>query len=221
MNVSAPALSPPAVPRPLSRLLEELKQNLLSRGPADTTIGTLVEALHERGIGALMLLFAVPLALPTGIVPGVNTVFALPLIPLALQQARGRHTVWLPSRLLARTLPADKITAMLESAIPWIKKLEILVRPRLGGITQDGPSRLFGLLALIMALVASIPLPLTHTVPGIGLMIMAAGTTMRDGLAIMAGALIGMGWIIVLGLGIAFFGAEAFDIIRNAITSLL
>ena len=211
-NLSAHEISSAPL-RPLSQVLDELRRDL---PPADAmNTGTLVEALHERGIGALMVLFALPLALPSGIMPGLNTLFALPLAVLSAQQALGRHTAWLPKKMMAKKLDPERTAAMITTILPWLLKLEKLLRPRLASVTASGTSRFFGFLALIMALFASIPVPLTHTVPGIGLLLMAAGMTQRDGLAVITGALIGMSYIILLIGLIAVFGPHAVEMIHH------
>jgi hypothetical protein len=49
-----------------------------------------------------------------------------------------------------------------------------------------------------MALMVCVPLPLTNTVPSLGIACMAIGVVMRDGLAVIAGAIIGLVWIFLL-----------------------
>jgi hypothetical protein len=102
-----------------------------------------------------------------------------------------------------------------------MKKIEIFIKPRLGALTRDGASRIFGLLGLIMALTVCIPVPLTNTVPSFGIALMAIGFIMRDGLAILAGALIGMMWVGILVAGVILFGPEAIDMIKDTIKELL
>lgn len=208
----------PAI-RPLSRLIADLRQEVLRAEKVN--IGFLAEALHERGFGVLILVFAGPMALPLPVPPGINIILALPLVFLTAQQALGRHALWMPEKLLRKPMPKDKMTGLLAGMIPWFEKIELLVRPRMGWITQDGPSRVFGALGLVMALTVLLPVPLTNTVPSLGLVLMAVGTLMRDGLAVIAGAVVGIGWISILAGAVIFFGPEAFDIIRDTIKSVL
>ncbi|MBI4030112.1 MAG: exopolysaccharide biosynthesis protein [Proteobacteria bacterium] len=208
----------PAI-RPLSRLISDLRQEVLRAEKVN--IGFLADALHERGFGVLILVFAGPMALPLPVPPGINLILALPLVFLTAQQALGRHRLWMPEKLLRKPMPKDKMTGLLGGMVPWFEKIELLVRPRMGWITQDGPSRVFGALGLVMALTACLPIPMTHSVPSMGLVLMAVGTLMRDGLAVVAGAIVGIGWIGLLAGAVIFIGPEAFDIIRETVRSVL
>jgi hypothetical protein len=204
-----------AAANPLSKVLDDLRHDMPAEGMLTT--GTLVEILRERGIGALMVLFALPLALPSGIVPGLNTLFALPLAFLTAQQAAGRQSAWLPRKMMEKELDPERMAGLIAAILPWLLKLEKLLRPRLAWVTMPGTARIFGGLALIMALFACIPVPLTHTVPGIGLLLIAGGITQRDGLAVIAGAAIGTAYIIILVGAIAILGPHAMDMIHHMI----
>lgn len=209
-------MTAPAPVRSIATLLEDLKQAL----PDDAiSVADLADALHERGIAMLLLLVALPMALPLPVPPGVNIALGTPLLLLTAQQTMGVHTLWLPRRIRERTIARAGIAGMIDAAAPWLRRLEFFVRPRLGWLTQDGPSRLFGALGVIMALTVMIPLPLTNTVPSLGIAMMSVGFIMRDGAAVIAGAVIGIGWIAMLACAVIFFGPEAVDIIKEAIRS--
>ncbi len=204
--------------RSLSTLLGDLKNGL--RGE-QVSIGDLASALHERGIAMLLIILAAPMALPIPVPPGINIMLATPLILLTAQQALGAHAIWLPEKIKARTIERSKLGGLIDGLVPWMKRLEVLVRPRLGWITQDAASRFFGALGFIMALTVCIPVPLTNTVPSLGITLMAVGFTMRDGLAVLGGALIGMAWVTMLAAAVIIFGPEAFDIIKETIKSII
>lgn len=204
--------------RTLSELLEDTKQVLTGE---TVSIGTLVGALHERGIAMILLIFAAPMALPLPVPPGINVMLATPLILLTLQQACGRHTVWLPEKIMRKTFESKGFARLVDGAIPWMRRIEILSRPRLGFLTQSIASRFFGVLGLIMALTVCIPVPLTNTVPSLGISLMCVGFMMRDGLAVLGGAIIGTAWVTMLAVAVLVFGPEAFDIVKETIKSIL
>jgi hypothetical protein len=67
-------------------------------------------------------------------------------------------------------------------------------------------SNLIGLFGFGFALCICVPIPMTNTVPSLAVLLMAVGILMRDGLAVLAGMVIGSGWIMLLAtLGIAGF----------------
>lgn len=205
--------------RTLSQLLDDLRRAISAE--ENVRVSTILEAVHERGFGALLLILAAPMALPLPVPPGINILLASPLILLTAQQALGAHTLWLPQSWRAKTVARDKINGLINALIPWFNKLEILTKPRLQWVTRPQTSRFFGFLGLLMALSVCVPLPLTNTVPSFGIALMAVGTLMRDGLAVLTGALIGTAWVTMLVGAVLFLGPEAFDIVKEFIKSLL
>ncbi|MEZ5815187.1 MAG: exopolysaccharide biosynthesis protein [Alphaproteobacteria bacterium] len=204
-------------PRPISQVLKDLRTTL----PAEKVCTfDLLEALHERGFGFLLFIFALPAALPLpGL--GVNLIIAAPLVFLTAQQAMGRHSIWIPEKMKYKSISRERFEAMLDGALPFITKIEIFVRPRLGGITQGAFGNLIGVAGLIMALSICIPLPLTNTVPAMGIALMALGVIMRDGLAVLGGALLGLAWVSMIVYVLVFLGTEGLDVVKETIKSFL
>ncbi|MEC4678159.1 MAG: exopolysaccharide biosynthesis protein, partial [Nitrospirota bacterium] len=82
-------------------------------------------------------------------------------------------------------------------------------------------SKIIGLLGFLMALSVLFPVPLTNTVPSFGIVLMAIGILMRDGLSVLVGAIIGTAWVIMLVSVILIFGPEGVDLIKETIKSFL
>ena len=187
----------------------------------EVSISNLLEAVHERGFGLILLILAIPMALPIPVPPGINILLASPLILLTAQQAIGRHTIWLPQWMLKKTIKRSKMSAIIKSILPWSARLEKFIKPRLEFVTHGAFSCLIGVFGLIMALTICIPLPLTNTVPSLGIALMSVGVIMRDGLAVLSGAMIGMLWVIALAMIVIFLGTEGVDIVKEAIKAYL
>lgn len=209
--------APTDKPRPISEVLLELKDTM----PAEKVCTfDLLEALHERGFGFLLFIFALPAALPLpGL--GINVIIALPLVFLTAQQAAGRHSIWIPKAMKYKSISRERFEVMVDKALPFVKKIEFFVRPRLGCITQGVFSCLIGIFGLIMALSICIPIPLTNTVPAFGIALMAIGVVMRDGLAVLAGAIIGLAWVFMIFFVIIFLGVEGIDLVKETIKGWL
>ena len=204
-------------PRPISQVLIDLKAQV----PEDKVCGfDILEALHERGFGFLLFIFALPAALPLPAV-GYGTVLAVPLLFLSAQQAIGRHTIWVPEFVKHKSVDRAGFEGMVDKALPFVRKLEILIRPRLGFVTQGVFSHLIGVLGFIMALSVSIPLPLTNTVPSFGIALMGIGVVMRDGLAVIAGAIIGTAWVMMIAFVLVFIGVEGIDLVKEFIKGFI
>ncbi len=204
--------------RSLSTLLEDVRTHM--GGKTDIYLSDLLDEFHERGFGFFLFLFALPAALPLPAV-GIGTLLALPLIFLTAQQALGRHTLWLPEKLQKRAVSAEQLTGFIEAAQPWIKRLEFFIRPRLGFITQRPFSYIAGAAGFIMALSVLFPVPLTNTVPSMGIALMAIGVLMRDGLAVLAGMTIGLIWVGLLIFAVITFGPEGLDWVKETVKSIV
>lgn len=203
--------------RPISQVLFDLKDTV----PKDKVCTfDLLEALHERGFGFLLFIFALPAAIPLpGL--GINLIIAAPLVFLTAQQALGRHSIWIPEKMKYKSISKERFEAMLDGAMPYLVKIEYLVRPRLGFMTQGVFGNIIGIAGLIMALSVCIPLPLTNTVPSMGIALMAIGVIMRDGLAVLAGMVLGLVWVGGLSYIMIFIGTEGLDLAKETIKSFL
>lgn len=204
--------------RSLSALLLDLKKTCDNK--EIISISALLEAFHERGFGFFLFLFALPAALPIPAV-GYGTLLAIPLLFLTLQQTIGRHTIWFPKKVKAKSLKTSMLLHTIDAALPWMKRIEVLVRPRLGFLTRGIFSNFIGLAGFIMACSILLPVPMTNTVPSFGIALMAIGVLMRDGLAVLGGAFIGVLWVSLLVGFTLYFGAEGLDILKNMIKSIL
>jgi hypothetical protein len=123
----------------------------------------------------------------------------------------------MPGWVRSKKITREKMTTMITAILPWLEKLEIFIKPRLEFVTRGLFSHLIGIFGLIMALSICVPLPLTNTVPSLGIALMAIGVIMRDGLAVLAGAITGILWICALAMIIYFLGTEGIDLIKDTI----
>ena len=192
-------------PRPLIDLLYDA---VASMSDGAVTLGHFIDSLHERGFGILIFLFALPMAIPVPVPPGVNLLFSTPLLFLTFQQIYGAKTPWLPHFIRKKSLDKQSLGKTIHKAEPWLDWISFFIRPRFAKVTQGRISHLIGVFGFIFALCVCIPVPLTNTVPSLAIALMAIGILMRDGLAILAGMVMGSVWIgLLLTLGISGFKA--------------
>ena len=184
-------------------------------------VDDILSALHKRGFGVVLLFLSLPMALPFPVPPVLNVMLSLPLLFLTTQQILAVNTVWLPNFLRMKTVNIAAVISVINRITPFLTKLEHLTKPRLSCLTSPSAQRITGMLGTIMALSITVPLPLTNTVPSLSIAVMALGILMRDGIAVLTGALIGMLWVTMLICAIIFFGPEGIEIVKNLIKSLL
>ena len=156
----------------------------------DTTIDALIDLVGDRGFGLLLLLLALPAALPVP-APGYATPFGLMMIPLGLQLARGQTQPWLPAFVRRRRIPGGLFAWSIRNGRLPLRAVELLIRPRLRGVAQSRiPLLLVGLVIVLLAAMMSVPIPLTNTAPSFVIFILAAGIIEEDGLVLLGGLLL-------------------------------
>lgn len=177
--------------------------------PPQATLGALIEALDERAYGMLLLLLALPCTLP--FIYLLPQIVALPMLALAAQMALGREAPWLPASLNKRDFPIrpmQTIISKVEGVLGWIEKI---THRRFASLSEGIGLRICGALLLIPCAAILVPLPMTNSVPGIGVALAAIGLVERDGLLILAGLTLGLIWVFLL----VFLGAEAVNLVKE------
>lgn len=198
---------------PVVQMLEAVRAGMAGR--QDLTLGEMIAPLHEHGVPAILLLLALPMALPVPVPPVVNVAFALPLLVLAGQQALGMREVWLPAKIKARSVRVRMMCVVLDKVIEFLHRVERLARPRLRGMTGPAAQRVIGAIGCVLALAIMVPLPLTNTVPSLGIALMALGVLMRDGVCVVIGGGVGALWVAVLAVTALLFGAAGLEALRG------
>lgn len=145
-------------------------------------------ALHERGFGLLMIIFAaIMIVMP----PGLTIVPGLPISFFAIQMMLGKTAPWLPTWLEKKTISRKILTLMIKKGNPYLKKVEKVLRPRISFASSPLGERIVGLFAFVFSISIAIPLPLTNFLPAIGVILMSMGILGKDGVLILIGMLVG------------------------------
>ena len=155
--------------------------------------------MEERSFGLLLLVLALPCCLPFVYI--LPQLVALPMVVLAAQMASGRRAPWLPETLRKRHLPVAALLDVVKRAKRYGGWLERFAHPRLPAFTGDRASRIIGALLIVPCLSILVPLPLTNTVPGIGVALTAIGLIERDAVFVVFGLLIALTWVAILVIG--------------------
>lgn len=145
----------------------------------------LMDGLGERSFGFVLLLFGVLSAI--AIVPGLATIIAIPLLFFGLQMLAGYRTPWLPKSISERSFAKADLLATIERAVPAMRWVETICKPRLLFLIGQVGERLLGLLVFILAIVIALPGPGTNFAPGVAIAFMAIAIIERDGLLVFVG----------------------------------
>ena len=160
-----------------SELLEDLAQAFPNE---QVTVGELLDYLEGRALGFVMLLLALPMCIPN--VPGISTVFGLLLLAPALQLTFGGQKLWLPHAMRTMAFPREGLKRAVEGAIPTLRRIERLIRPRWSWLTEKPVTYALGVQTFVMAVVLLLPIPFGNWPPGITVAITALALLQRDGL---------------------------------------
>lgn len=163
------------------------------------SVRDLYAQLGDRGFGIMLLLFALPNSIPLPL-PGISTITGLPLIFFAAQLCAGRERVWLPAWVSDRQIPMTTLKLFIRKTLPWLVKLEKIVKPRLDFITTRRFERIVGGVILLLALLIALPVPFGNFPLGIAMTILALAITERDGILMI------IGWLTAI-LALCFFAA--------------
>jgi hypothetical protein len=171
-----------------------------AKAPLD--LGTIIHALGQRSIGALMLFFALPMALPIPM-PGISVLFGIPLLLISAQLFFGNQSVWLPARLAKRMIAPGDLSKYVGKAMPTLRRVESVLRARIPVMVGEGATKLVAAVSMVLALIIILPIPFGHFLPGTAISFMALGLIERDGAAVGAGLATGLVALAVIALAIS------------------
>ena len=167
---SAPSPAPPQAP--ISRLLTDICTHF----PGETiTLGHLATLLGDRAFGLLILVLGLPAFLP-----GIASVFGLPILVLGLQMGLGMKRPRLPGFLARQEIKRSALLSLAGKSSRWLAKVEGLVRPRPGFWVGARGDRVVGWLTAYAAILIILPGPGTNGPPTFGAMVMALGVIEHD-----------------------------------------
>jgi hypothetical protein len=157
---------------PTSTILQELVDN----APADqVTLEWLLDRLHKRSFGVVMLLLALIATIP-GISGFVGLVLAVP----ALQMIVGRVRPVFPRRIGTRPLPTRHFVRVLQRAVPVLKRLEKAIHPR-WQTPFEPTKRIVGIIVLLLCALLLVPVPMSQVLIALVIGLIALAYLEEDG----------------------------------------
>ncbi len=161
------------------------------------TIAEVMHLLRERGFGIMIVLFALPNLFPA-FLPPIPTLFAIPLSFFCVQMILRFEAPHLPGIIARRRLKRSSLQTAITKSMPYMKKVESIIRPRMEFMTSNTAERYLGVFMLLFSLTVAVPLPMTNFIPSIALLCIGIGILGKDGLAVSIGLVIGIVWVFIL-----------------------
>ncbi|NEQ97500.1 MAG: exopolysaccharide biosynthesis protein [Cyanothece sp. SIO2G6] len=166
------------------------------------TVLDLLDLAGERTFGVLLVLLALPSALPIP-APGYSTPFGFVIVLLALQMMIGRHRPWFPGFVRNSSIKHHQAQRVVSMGLPWLQRLESLSRPRFSLLCSSRTGHVvIGLMIGLMGLCMMIPVPGTNTIPAMIVFILGFSLIEEDGLISLFGLTAGIlgGGVVAIAL---------------------
>ncbi len=180
-------------------------QRLQDEAPADHfTLDWLVMSLRKRSYGMLMLVLAL-----FAIAPGVSFVAGLLLLIPAFQMVAGRSAPVFPRRIAVRPLSTRHLAAVVRRAVPVLRYLEKMVRPRWHTLLEASKRFVGAVVVMLSVVLVFAPIPLGNVLPAVAIAVISLAYLEEDGLLLSVALLAA---VIVL----AFMSVAVWEVVLGA-----
>ncbi|PZO59253.1 MAG: hypothetical protein DCF15_04320 [Phormidesmis priestleyi] len=186
LSDGAPSADQNSLSIPLHDALQEPSNEAIST-KKEVTLNEILEIAGERTFGFLFVLLSLPSALPIP-APGYSTPFGIVMFLLAVQLIVGAEQPWLPEKFRRQGFERTTVQGFIRKGLPWLQRIETIARPRLTSVCTSRTGRLvIGMAIALMSISMMIPIPLTNTLPAIGIFVTGFGLLDDDGAISLAG----------------------------------
>jgi hypothetical protein len=184
----------------------------------DITLKEFIELIGESGRLIICMLIAAPFLIPISI-PGTGIIAGLIIFAISISIMFDKDYL-IPNRLMKLEMSKKSLIRILNATFRVLTRLEKFIKPRLLIMTNRAVMRSISNLFLVFSatlFIFPLPIPLTDTLPALGVFFLAAGTLECDGYLILAGyavviitaiyfiSVILLGWA-GISAGLSYFG---------------
>ena len=165
------------------------------------TLRELMSLIGEQGLLLFCMILVIPFLFPVSI-PGVSTVFGAVIILIGIGVTLNRLP-WLPEFLMKRTFQTETLAPTFRKGAERFAWLDKFLRPRLLALTSNiVMNRWNGIMLTFAGVLLIFPLgliPFSNTLPGVAVLLLAAGMLQRDGVLIVGGYIFNVLTVIYFG----------------------
>lgn len=160
---------------------------LESHPASKVRLGDLIDALGHRGQAILLLLLALPNALLLSAIPGVSTIFGLPMCFVALQMLIDLPNLWLPLTLRDKEIDRSVLDRIVKRSCIYLVKIEQYIQPRFTYFTYGFFSKIIAFFLLVLSVIIALPIPFGNFFGGWGVVLLSMAVIERDGIVAVLG----------------------------------
>jgi hypothetical protein len=180
-----------------SRKISELIAALAHEHPVGRiTFAEIIERLGDRSYGLLILLFALPMVV-AGAIPGISTLFGVPLIYITAQLAIGFAQPRFPDYLLKRSVDAGDFNNVIGRTVPLLVRAEKYLRPRYPALVTPFAERVMGGVSVVMSTILALPIVFANGPTALAMSMFAVAILERDGLFAILGFIVSIVSVII------------------------
>ena len=201
--------------------LSDIIEHVFDPARGASTYGQLIDEIDQHGMAVILILFALPSALPLP-AAGYSTVLSIPLFIIGFRLICGYNTLWLPAKLRAKTFNPEQFSRKLVNGmLKLIHFVERFSKPRLVTFARSNGVRiLVGVLIIALACSMLLPIPGTNTAPAFGIFLIGFALLEEDGLMLIVGILASL-VALVISLGIIVFGYKSMIYLKETLKGWL
>jgi hypothetical protein len=176
----------PEIPPTLTTLLAAIRP---SEGEDTVSLRDILSRIGTRSFAATLLVLGLLMVSPLSAIPFLPSLVAVVILLIAGQAVMGRHHLWLPDAIMWRRTSASRLVRALDSLARPAAWIDAHRSGRWMALTRQ-PISLLAYLVIIAVALTWPPLslvPFSTTLSAVGLSLLAAGQTLRDGIFVMLG----------------------------------
>lgn len=173
----------------LSSLVRHLEETIPL--DEDLTVGQFLPYLGVHGFVFFILVLAL-LNIAIFMLPGLSILFGIPMVIMAVQMLLGLHAPVIPTYVETSRIKSSLLHQGLKLAAQGLERIEVAIKPRLLFLTHPILFKVHASLALVLAFMVAVPIPLINIPPTIGVIFLSIGLMQRDGLFVSAAYAFGL-----------------------------
>jgi len=172
------------------RLSEDLRRLLVMAQGHDLSLAEIEAILQGRGIAVVILIIAIPFAMP---IPNpTSMLFGAAIMFMSLRLIFSQRS-WLPTFILNKKIPHAVIEKVVVAGIRIFEKLERFVRPRLHFVHGwPAMKALIGVGIMVSAFIMSLPFFVPNAIPALAIIFLTIGLMEEDGVLVLVGYFLGL-----------------------------
>ena len=201
----------------MQQTLSAIIESVFDARKGASTYGKLIDEIDQHGMAVILILFALPSALPLP-AAGYSTVLSIPLFIIGFRLLCGYQTLWMPASWRNKPFRPERFSRkVIDRMLRLIQMVEHFTKPRLVSLARSSGMRVaLGILIIALACSMLLPIPGTNTAPAFGIFLIGFALLEDDGAMLLIGVAASL-VALAISLAIIAFG---YTVVKGIISSM-